>query len=381
MLAIVDGLSLTDSLNQVKTNLAQAQGTVNSLRVDFLAADVDALVNQVRALAASLDPTRLFEELDGLHHEVESVVASTKPSALLAELATTLQAVQALVASLNLRATLAEPLDQAWVAVQGILDGIDFTIILSPLVDKLDELEAEFEESSRQDRERLRPDAAFRRPGTERQRQRECGGKRLMADVTKKIHVRVMMFDPAQEKEIPVPDAKLLVEHDGWFYNPNLSSGNDKTGADGAADFDITFKDTEENSLNPFFTFELASNKRKLPAGAPAARQISLPDEWVTQHDDKRRIPRITEHTDPNNVLLLYYGLPGALHVSYTDFHPSGLRNPVALPAGTVRVHLADFDSFIFDILNPDDTLKGFGYDPIAKKTIAIGDKDEYPYF
>ena len=202
-----------------------------------------------------------------------------------------------------------------------------------------------------------------------------------MAKVTKKIHVRVVTFDPAEEKEIPVPDAKLLVEDDGWFYNPDLSSGSDTTGADGTAAFDITFKETEENSLNPFFTFNLAANKRKLPPGAPADRQVALPDEWVTQHDAKRRIPRITEHTDPNNVLQLYYGLPGALYVSYTDFHPSGLRNPIALPVGAVRVHLADYDSFILDILNPDDTLKGFSYDPLAGKIIAIGNKDEYPYF
>ena len=50
----------------------------------------------------------------------------------------------ALVATLRRRATLSDPLDEAWVAVQGILDGIDFTIILSPLVDKLDEIEVEF---------------------------------------------------------------------------------------------------------------------------------------------------------------------------------------------------------------------------------------------
>ncbi|RIK48776.1 MAG: hypothetical protein DCC57_13150, partial [Chloroflexi bacterium] len=203
-----------------------------------------------------------------------------------------------------------------------------------------------------------------------------------MADVTKSIHVRVVTFDPAQEKEIPVPNATMLVEHDGWFYNPNLSSGKDKTGADGSATVAITFAEDEENSLNPFFTLELAEADRKLPAGAPADKQISLPDEWVTQHDVKRRLPRITEHTDPNKVLELVYGLPAALRVSYTDFHPSGLRNPLALPADTVRVYLADYDTFLFiDFLNPDDTLKGFAYDPQSAKTIAIGSKDQYPYF
>lgn len=144
VLAIVAGLDLSDSLNQLKAAMTQAQAIVNSLRIDFLAADLNRALDDVQALAAALDPRRVFAELDAVHQEVADVVAATQPSVLLAGLGTTLAAVQALVSSLSLRATLADPLDQAWVAVQGILDGIDFTVILSPLIDKLDELEAEF---------------------------------------------------------------------------------------------------------------------------------------------------------------------------------------------------------------------------------------------
>ena len=36
-----------------------------------------------------------------------------------------------------------------------------------------------------------------------------------MADVTKTIHLRVVTFDPAQEKEIPVPNAGVLIEDFG----------------------------------------------------------------------------------------------------------------------------------------------------------------------
>ena len=70
---------------------------------------------------------------------------NTLPSQVLAGLQTTLNQVQALVGSVNPRTVLGPPLDAAWLAVQGVLDGIDFTIVLSPLVDKLDEFEVAFE--------------------------------------------------------------------------------------------------------------------------------------------------------------------------------------------------------------------------------------------
>lgn len=203
-----------------------------------------------------------------------------------------------------------------------------------------------------------------------------------MADVTRKIHVEVVTFDPAQGKLIPVPNAKLLVEDDGWFYDPNISSGDDAMGADGSAEIDVTFDESDENSINPYFTITIPDADRDVPAGAAADKQFKLPDEWVTQHEHQRRVPRISDHTDPNNPLKIYVGVHGQLRVAYTDFHPSGKRNPLALPEKAVRIYLADYDTFLWiDFLNPDDTLGGFAYDPKTGKTIAIGDEDQYPYF
>jgi hypothetical protein len=203
-----------------------------------------------------------------------------------------------------------------------------------------------------------------------------------MADVTRTIHVKVSTFDPAQGQMIPVRNATLLIEDSGWLWDPDLSSGSPTTNVDGLAQVQITFKDTAENALNPFATISIPAADRVIPAAAPADRRLSLPGEWVTRHYVRRRIPRITDHTDPNNPLPLFVGLMAQLRVAYADFHTSGLRNPLALPEDTARVHLSDFDTFLWiDFLNPDDTLKGFGFNPRTNKTIPIGEEEEYPYF
>jgi len=202
-----------------------------------------------------------------------------------------------------------------------------------------------------------------------------------MADVKRTIHVRVLTFDPAQGKMIGVPNAALLVEDDGFLWDPNLSNGNPTTDAQGKAQVEITFDEKKENTLNPYFTIEIPSANRTVPSGAPAARQFTLPEEWVTRHYVNRRIPRIGDHTDPNKPLEIFVGLDGHLHLSYSDFDASVKRNVFALPEGGPRIHLADYDAFIFDILNPDDTLKGFEFDPKANGTLAVGEREEYPYF
>jgi hypothetical protein len=97
----------------------------------------------------ALDPARLFEELDAIHHEVELVVESTLPSEVLSGLEDTFGHVQDLVASVDPRAVFGPPLNEAWESVEAALQEVDFTIVLSPLVDKLDELEQEFEDSLR----------------------------------------------------------------------------------------------------------------------------------------------------------------------------------------------------------------------------------------
>ena len=124
-----------------------------------------------------------------------------------------------------------------------------------------------------------------------------------MADVTRKIHLEVMTLDPVTGELIPVPNAKVLIEHDGWFYNPNLSSGNDQTGSDGSVEIDITFDEDDETKLNPFFTISLGDGDRAVPPGVSSDRQTTLPEDWETQHDEKRRVPNITSFNSADNKL------------------------------------------------------------------------------
>lgn len=149
VLALVDQLNIEDSLNQVKEILDGITGIVTGIRVDFLAADIDRAVADFRAMVAALDPERLFSDLDAVHHELELVVQSTLPSEVLAGLGAVLDEVKQIVSAVNPRTTLGPPLIGAWGAVEGALAEVDFTVVLQPVMDKLDELEAAFEVSLR----------------------------------------------------------------------------------------------------------------------------------------------------------------------------------------------------------------------------------------
>lgn len=202
-----------------------------------------------------------------------------------------------------------------------------------------------------------------------------------MADVERTIHVRVLAFDPAAGKDLPVPGASVLCEDRGWLWDPDLSGGADITGADGHAAVRIKYDDAKEGTLNPFFTITVPEPMRKIPAGAPAEKTLTLPDEWTTRHYVNHRLADIAKHENPDQPLDLHVGLRASLRVAYSDFHESGIRNPLALPEDTAGIHLADYDEFLFiDWLNPDDTLTGIGYDPRAGKLVPAGEDDRYPY-
>lgn len=202
-----------------------------------------------------------------------------------------------------------------------------------------------------------------------------------MAEVTRSIHVRVMSYDPGQGVMIPVPSASLLVEDSGWLWDPDLSDGSFVTDAEGRTVVDVTFEEEKENSLNPFFTITIPEANRRIPSGATADRQIELPGEWVTRHYVRRRIPRISEHTTPARPLDIYVGLDAQLRVAYSDFHESGVRNPFAIPEDTARIHLADYDEFLWiDFLNPDDVMTGAGFDARANRIVKAGEEERYPY-
>lgn len=147
VLALVDQLDITASLNQVKDILDNIKAIITGVRVDFLSADIDRALNDVRALARALDPASLLVDLDALHHEVELVVQSTLPSELLSGLQPTLDEVKGIVTAVNPHTVLGPPLNAAWSSVEDLLNEIDFTVVLKPIVDKLDELELSFKAS------------------------------------------------------------------------------------------------------------------------------------------------------------------------------------------------------------------------------------------
>jgi DNA-binding beta-propeller fold protein YncE len=201
-----------------------------------------------------------------------------------------------------------------------------------------------------------------------------------MADVTKTIHVKVLTFDPYQGEMIPVPGARLLCEDRGWLWDADLSDGTQTTDEQGLAQVPITFDESGESGLDPVFTITIPPERRLVPATADKAKQLPLPEEWITRHS----VARITDHTKAENPLEIPVGLHARLRVSYTDFVKDWQRNSFALPQDTARIYLADYDTFLFiDSLNPDDTLTGYGLDRSKKEVVPVpsGDPPSYPYF
>ncbi len=144
VLGLVSQLDLSDSLNKIKDIVNQLKGVVDSIRVDFVAADIDKAIGQFRAVVEGLDPARLFAGLDGIHTDLVGVLDQTLPSKVLAGLQVPLDQVKQILTNLDPRQKLEKPIEDAWASVKAALDQVDFTVVLKPLIDKLDELEAEF---------------------------------------------------------------------------------------------------------------------------------------------------------------------------------------------------------------------------------------------
>jgi sugar lactone lactonase YvrE len=201
---------------------------------------------------------------------------------------------------------------------------------------------------------------------------------------TADIQVKVVTLDPVSAAAIPVEGAQVNCRNSSWLIDGTLSTSSPTTDAQGRAKVPISFDDGAEQSLNPYFEITVPDAKRAVPATAAATLQIHLPDEWETKHAENRRLPRITDFTDPNAPLELFVGLPADVRVAYTDYHSfdgttrTGLRNPLALPQDSTQVHLIDVD-LIFD-----DALGGFAFDRTAGKIAALGEAgyryaDEWP--
>ncbi len=199
-----------------------------------------------------------------------------------------------------------------------------------------------------------------------------------MATTTTTVYVKVFTVDTRRGEMIPVPNATLLCEHERFLWDPDISSGNDVTDADGLASVELTYDEDDADNLNPYFTITLPEANRIIPASAPATEQFTLPDKWETRHYVRRRLGGILNYTNIDAPLEIYIGLSGRLQLSYTDFDPSNIRNPIAIPQHTLRFYLSDNDIFF------DDTITGIGYDHSADVTddkyIPIGEDDRYPY-
>lgn len=196
---------------------------------------------------------------------------------------------------------------------------------------------------------------------------------------TTTIYVKVLTVDTRRGEMIPVPNARLLCEHERFLWDPDISSGNDVTDANGLASVDITYDEDDANNLNPYFTITLPEADRTIPDPAPATEQFTLPDEWETRHYVRRRLPGIINYNNVDEPLEIYIGMPARLQLSYTDFDQSNIRNPIAIPQHTLRFYLNDNDFWFFE-----DTITGIGYDHSADVTddkyIPIGEDDRYPY-
>ncbi|HEX7243213.1 MAG TPA: hypothetical protein VF263_23210, partial [Longimicrobiaceae bacterium] len=203
-----------------------------------------------------------------------------------------------------------------------------------------------------------------------------------MATVNRDIYVQVLTFQPAQGRMVPVPGATVLCKDSRWLIDKKLSGGSDVSGADGVVEMTVSFEDTEESGLTPYFVITVPEAARAVPAAEPRPeRKVHLPGEWETRHHAGPRL-RLADFTTPERPLKVYVGLHARLRVAYTDYDASGIRNPLALPVDTVRVYLADYDDFLWiDWLNPDDTMTGEGYDPRRDRVVPFGEGDRYPYF
>lgn len=144
VLALIDDLDLDDAINDVKATVNRIKDIVQRIRIDFLADDIDNAVADVRAMISALDPARVIDQLDLIHADIAQLLGETKPSQVLASIQTIFDDINGLVAKVNPRTVLGEPLDQSWAVLQDKLGEIDFTVILQPIIDKLDELETEF---------------------------------------------------------------------------------------------------------------------------------------------------------------------------------------------------------------------------------------------
>ncbi|MBE9140600.1 hypothetical protein IQ254_25935 [Nodosilinea sp. LEGE 07088] len=206
-----------------------------------------------------------------------------------------------------------------------------------------------------------------------------------MAEIDRTVFVRVVTLDPVVGTPIPVPDARVTVQHrrTAWF-DQTLSQGNPVTDSDGIAEVVLRFEEEDEAGLNPYFTLALPEGLRQVSGDTldPLRPSFTLPGDWESRHDNASRIRNLTtDFGDRASPFTVYMGLGAQLQLSYSDFRAAH-SNPIALPENAVEVVVIDEDIFF------DDTLKGVGYHPRENRIIPFGkteaddrNDDRYPYF
>ena len=143
-MALVSQVDPSEHVGRLKEAVGKVKGVVDGIRIDFVAKDIDEALAGFKAVVDGLDPARLFGPLDAIHGEIMGVVDQTIPSTVLAGLQAPLDQIKAILDNLDPRNKLEKPLMDAWQAILNALGQIDFTIVLQPILDKLDELEIEF---------------------------------------------------------------------------------------------------------------------------------------------------------------------------------------------------------------------------------------------
>ncbi|MGG6242097.1 hypothetical protein ACQ4N7_26055 [Nodosilinea sp. AN01ver1] len=206
-----------------------------------------------------------------------------------------------------------------------------------------------------------------------------------MAEIDRTVFVRVVTLDPVTGTPIPVPDARVTVQHrrTAWF-DLTLSQGNPVTDGDGIAEVVLRFEENDEAGLNPYFTLTLPEGLREVSSGEldPTRPSFTLPGAWESRHDNASRIRNLTtDFGDRTTPFTVYMGLGARLNLAYSDFR-AATSNPIALPENALELVVIDEDIFF------DDTLKGVGYHPRENRIIPFGrsegddrNDDRYPYF
>ena len=142
--------------------------------------------------------------------------------------------------------------------------------------------------------------------------------------------LRVVTYHPGRNEDLGIPAAKLEIKDKGPL---NIKFDDQEADAEGFITLQFDYDDSVGSTLHPQFKIEVPEAARSMLAAETGnAEPLSLPEKWTTGHGKRGASVALDAHPDNSKALPLYVGLPIVFTLSYTDFHPSGIRNPTALP-------------------------------------------------